>query len=782
MDLSLINGAMGKHFDGAGENGVHMLITSARQALRRTRAFAARGPAYVAAYARWRAVRLGASVRQHLYSPAWAPLPALPAVGVAAGMSLVEAGAALAAHLAAREHPCFHFSGAAVADIVHRVPPEQRTHTRRVAEALMRGRHTYRGVTVAFDAEPDWRHAPSDSVDWRWDLNRHYWLPTLARAWRYSGDDAYADYAARLLRHWMVHNPPDVRSPVWRPFEVATRLNNWVWGLFLLMDCPTFVREGTGHLWQGLIAQARYLYRHLERHVVNNHLLIEAKTLAMLGLLFPEVPGAARWLQAGLDTMWIQVRRQFHPDGVHVEQATQYHALCTGELWEMLSLLRRNGHPIPSDVLARFEAAVAFQTAIVKPDGHIPLFGDSARHDLHRRFDPRWALVWLGKDGAPAEPPNEETRWLLGTTSLPAGSGPPPTSRAFLHGGYVVMRDADRYLVLDCGPFGDEAVSSHAHADALSLEVCAFGQTLLTDSGGYSYHAAPEWRNYFRSSRAHNTVVVDDQNQSELIGKRLVHNPARAKLLQWLTTPLADWAVAEHDGYTRLSSPVTHRRRILFVKPHYWLLLDSLLGDGRHRLDWHFHLPPGACWSAAPEDGVVRAAADGVGLSIAASWSSGLSAQVVEGQVCPPQGWVSLESGERLPAPHLVFTREGDLPAHVPIALVPHPSDQAVFASLRALSVDAHWIALALDTSDTRDDVGIALQDSPILLQVSPFEAEAQVLLVRHTKNQPSVALAIGAREISVAGRRIWAGRTSRWVSLMERDAEWYVAEEGMNT
>jgi uncharacterized heparinase superfamily protein len=316
------------------------------------------------------------------------PFPALPAAGIAAGTPPAEAGPAVATHLAARERPYFHFSVTQALDIAQQVPPEQRTHTLRVAEALLRGQHTYRGIRVTFDADPDWQCAPGDSLDWRWDLNRHYWLPTLARAWRYSDDEAFAQHAAWLLRHWMAHNPPDVRNPVWRPFEVAARLNNWVWGLFLLLDCPAFAQEGTGHLWQGLVAQARYLYRYLERHVVNNHLLIEAKTLAMLGLLFPEVVQASRWLQTGLEIMWTQARRQFHPDGVHTEQATQYHTLCTGELWEMLSLLRRNTHPIPSDVLARFEAAVAFQTAIVKPDGHIPLFGDSVRHDLHRRFDP----------------------------------------------------------------------------------------------------------------------------------------------------------------------------------------------------------------------------------------------------------------------------------------------------------------------------------------------------------------------------------------------------------
>ena len=130
--------------------------------LQHSQLFAAKGPGYAIAYTRWRAIRLGTRLRQHLYPPAWSRFPALPAAGVAAGTPPDEAGPALATHLAARERPYFHFSVAEALAIAQQVPPEQRAHTLSVAEALLRGQHTYRGVRVSFDTAPDWQYAPSD--------------------------------------------------------------------------------------------------------------------------------------------------------------------------------------------------------------------------------------------------------------------------------------------------------------------------------------------------------------------------------------------------------------------------------------------------------------------------------------------------------------------------------------------------------------------------------------------------------------------------------------------
>jgi hypothetical protein len=50
---------------------------------------------------------------------------------------------------------------------------------------------------------------------------------------------------------------------------------------------------------------------------------------------------------------------------------------------------------------------------------------------------------------------------------------------------------------------------------------------------------------------------------------------------------LAYWE-GEHDGYTRLADPASHRRGLLRLGPEHWLVLDDLTGRRSHeyRLHW----------------------------------------------------------------------------------------------------------------------------------------------------------------------------------------------------
>jgi hypothetical protein len=107
------------------------------------------------------------------------------------------------------------------------------------------------------------------------------------------------------------------------------------------------------------------------------------------------------------------------------------------------------------------------------------------------------------------------------------------------------------------GPMGPEHLPGHGHADALSFVLYGKHEPLVVDPGVYSYHEK-SWRDHFRSTKAHNTVCIDGQDQCVFWGVFRVAYPPRVRLLGWSD----EHVEGQHEGYLRLKDPVVHRRLI----------------------------------------------------------------------------------------------------------------------------------------------------------------------------------------------------------------------------
>ena len=143
-----------------------------------------------------------------------------------------------------------------------------------------------------------------------------------------------------------------------------------------------------------------------------------------------------------------------------------------------------------------------------------------------------------------------------------------------------------------------------------------------------------------------------------------------ARLLRWVTTESLDVADAEHDAYARLADPVTHRRRVLWVKPRYWIIIDDLGGAAIHDVELRFQFAPidvtvdPALWARAH-------AASGPGLFIHPFATAPLTAEVITGRMSPAAGWISRDYGQRDPAPVLIYRATTRLPLRIATLLLP---------------------------------------------------------------------------------------------------------------
>ncbi|HLF25780.1 MAG TPA: alginate lyase family protein [Anaerolineae bacterium] len=749
---------------------------------RMARLFAARGPAYYYLYGRWRLLNW----RQRMSTGAFNPddtallqaldstIPALHHVKAAAWAGRRHTAlAGLADYFRSRTEPRFFFNYEDKPALLALIPDDQRAATLRAADEVCRNLFTFRGVgPIQFDAYIDWTFCPNGNIDWTWDLNRHAYFEALGRAYWYTGDERYAEKFRQLVVDWLARNPIGIDRPGWRsPFEVAFRSTMWTWAFHYFRSSPVFDDKTCRLFLKSLLAHGRYLDRNLELHVPNNHLLLEAKALAWLGLLFPEFKEAKRWRRRGLNLLYREVRAQVGPDGVHGEQSTHYQRVIAGELLELLVLLENHRQPLAADIIAAFSRMVEFELWVTKPNGQAPLLSDAALTDTHLRFSAASAgPVFLGRDDLRANAPPLDAAgiWLLGAQRInlpplrPLRSRP-LGSRAFPAGGYFVMRtggDAEAaYLVFDCGPFGYAPVPGHGHADALSFELHAGGQTLLADPGIYSASLGREWRNFFRGSRAHNTVVVDDQDQSLLLDTRRVYRPASATLHAWRVDDRYDFVDGSHDGYLRLPEPITHRRQIFFAKPEYWIMIDELTGHGRHTFDLYFHLLPDAepCLYADSQ-AVWIGNGHQPGLGIVPLATADLQAEIITGATEPIQGWMSFDSGEKQPAPALRYRWVGQAPVQFCTVLYPYPAGGHAPVTVSPLNVRVDgqpaagesWLTrMCIETGLHRDVLVIDRGQAASRKSFEGYETSARMVYLRYRKgdDRPLIAIAHGSEQ-----------------------------------
>jgi len=393
----------------------------------------------------------------------------------------------------------------------------------------------------------------------------------------------------------------------------------------------------------------------------------------------------------GAEILIEQSERQILGDGVYFEQATCYQRYTVEIYLHFLILAARNGVAIPMAIGERVQRMLDFLLALRSPDGTLPQIGDAdggrllplacrSANDFRDLFSTAAAFFGRCEYAWAARGPAAETLWLLGPVSLkvfealrPAPPADAP-SRLFAEGGYAVMRSgwqADgHHLIFDVGPLGCPINAGHGHADLLSIQCAVFGEPYLIDPGTYCYTADQDWRDFFRSTAAHSTVTVDGAEQAVPAGPFKWQARPRARLRRWLSSAAVDFADASHDAYCRLPDPVVHRRRVLFVKPRYWVLVDDLDGLARHEVEVRFQFAP-LTLCVEPSGWVRALGRQGHGLLIRAFAAVPLKPTLHEGQLAPIQGWYSPFYGRRRPAPMLVYTRVTRLPCRIVTVIYP---------------------------------------------------------------------------------------------------------------
>jgi hypothetical protein len=248
-----------------------------------------------------------------------------------------------------------------------------------------------------------------------------------------------------------------------------------------------------------------------------------------------------------------------------------------------------------------------------------------------------------------------------------------------------------------------------------------FGQTVVADPGTYCYTADAGWRDYFRGTGAHSTVMIDGVGQALPRGPFGWQGRPEARLRRVLHGQGLGVIDAEHRAYARLPDPVIHRRRVLWVTSRYWVIVDDLDGAAEHRVELRFQLSP---VEMTVEDGLwARARTEsGHGALIRPFAGVPLEQEVFVGSRTPIQGWTAPDYGRRQPAPALVYTAVTLLPLRIATLIYPLADALAPRPEVAAVLDGARPIGLSVD--DGRDILSFAEPESLYSLLDRDIRAE----------------------------------------------------------
>ena len=145
--------------------------------------------------------------------------------------------------------------------------------------------------------------------------------------------------------------------------------------------------------------------------------------------------------------------------------------------------------------------------------------------------------------------------------------------------GYSRIDMGDVVAIIDRAAVGPDYLPGHAHADTLSFELSIFGQRVIVNSGTSTYREGSE-RLRQRGTSSHSTVVIDNQNSSEVWASFRVARRAKIFNVETSIDNGKIYLSAQHDGYKRLSgSPIHHisvnqplYRSLISPSLHYCLL------------------------------------------------------------------------------------------------------------------------------------------------------------------------------------------------------------------
>jgi len=502
-----------------------------------------------------------------------------------------------------------------------------------------------------------------------WEINRLQFLPQLAINYTNTKDEKYLKQFVDINQSWLNENPYLMGINWYSNIEVNIRLINWFMAWEILkaeeIELPWF-KEFLNNDWIPTIYQhCKYSKANPSYFSsANNHLISEYAGLfiAASKWKFKESDKWLRYAKRGLEK---EIVKQ-HSNGINKEEAAEYIQFIT-DFFLIAYVVAENTnncfsarykqciHEIFEYIYEFTDIKTNFPKYGDEDDGKVVCFSSDVHFNNFKSLLTSAAIIFQD-----ARYKSKSAGFDLKNEILFGENGKnvydkldnidfDQDSKFYKEEGHFIFRKQENnkeiYLHMDAAPLGYLSIAAHGHADALSLILHVNGIPVLIDSGTYSYHVAKVWRNYFVSTKAHNTICIDNKNQANQAGDTMWLDHYKCSVIEFSANEDTEKVVASHDGY----KPLIHTRSVEFSRTdNTFEIVDTLISNDHleHDAALLFHLHPEIECSLNKTTCDLKHAS---GIAVKLELSETSDVRIIEGNADPILGWYSESFMQKCP-------------------------------------------------------------------------------------------------------------------------------------
>jgi len=437
--------------------------------------------------------------------------------------------------------------------------------------------HKIRGGLLykKFGTPIDWVKYEKSELETSVWVNRLYFLPSFARMYYLTKDKSYVTDMVSVLKRWIEDNPripgSERKSFNWRDMQVAWRAIHLSWCYYLTEEALSDSERQLFADIQNHHSQA--LLSWFAKQPLNdfNHQSHGALAMLYLSTLFNHTDTNGELLSNAIRILTHHLDNAHYNDGGNIEQMFGYFPFQTSIFRDMYLLCSANNIKYPENLIPMLHKMTNYISVMAQPNQTMPPLNDS------------YAMGII--------PSVEILNGILGTdiTSESKISVYYPDTQIAVMRNHPGTNNNSWYLLLNPA----RRIGSHSHAGRLGIYLWLNNRAVLIEAGCCNYDK-PIKNSWYRTSKAHNTVLIDgvqdaeSSSNVEYAKKRETEN----RITEWIDNPNYKYCkmVSPADDPTNLN--VKWERSVALIRDEFAIIYDSFSSSEEHKYETLFHTPP----------------------------------------------------------------------------------------------------------------------------------------------------------------------------------------------